>query len=87
MSEEIKGDPEKGKKIFIQKCQQCHNVAPLKNGVGPSLHQMYGRKTGQAPNYSYSAANKDRGNVAFQSKKEFFLLSFVNTWHRLIRQL
>ena len=55
------GDPEAGAKVF-NKCRACHQVGPTaKNGVGPSLNGLAGRKSGAAEGYNYSDANKNSG--------------------------
>jgi cytochrome c len=57
------GDPEAGAKVF-NKCRACHQVGPTaKNGVGPELNGLAGRKTGAAEGYNYSDANKNSGLV------------------------
>lgn len=53
------GDPEAGKKVFA-KCKACHQLAAGKNGVGPSLHGVFGRKAGSVDGFKYSDAMKSK---------------------------
>jgi len=51
------GDVATGKLVF-RKCQACHSLEPGKNGLGPSLSGIVGKKSGSVANYSYSPAMK-----------------------------
>lgn len=54
-------DAAAGEKVFAV-CKACHQIGETaKNGVGPELNGVIGRKSGSAPGYNYSAANKNSG--------------------------
>jgi cytochrome c len=54
-------DAAAGEKIFGV-CKTCHQIGDTaKNGVGPNLNGIMGRKAGSVPGYTYSVANKDSG--------------------------
>jgi cytochrome c len=54
-------DADAGEKIFA-KCKACHQIGPTaKNGVGPILNGVVGRKAGIIEGYNYSEANKSSG--------------------------
>jgi len=59
-SAQAAGDPKKGELVFNQ-CKACHSLEAGKNGVGPTLHGLFGRKAGSIPDYDYSAAMKNSG--------------------------
>src|SRR5260221_677655 len=49
-------------KTSFNKCLACHAIGEgAKNKVGPELNGLDGRKAGNAPDYSYSDANKNSG--------------------------
>jgi cytochrome c2 len=50
-------DADAGKRVF-NKCAVCHSPVAGKNGVGPSLFGVVGRKSGTEPGYNYSDAMK-----------------------------
>ena len=54
-------DAAASKKVFGV-CKLCHQIGEnAKNGVGPNLNGIIGRKSGSVAGYSYSAANKESG--------------------------
>lgn len=54
-------DAAAGEKVFA-KCKICHQVGEgAKNGVGPVLNGVFGRKAGSEEGYNYSTANKSSG--------------------------
>lgn len=42
-------------------CISCHSVKPGQNGVGPSLHDITGRKAASVAGYAYSEPLKNAG--------------------------
>jgi cytochrome c len=56
-------DVDAGKTVF-NACKICHTTqAGAKNGVGPNLHGLFGRKAGTYDDFQYSAAMKNSGIV------------------------
>ena len=52
-----------GRRLFAR-CTNCHEVgAGARNGFGPQLNGVVGRKAGSAPAYAYSPALKKAGFV------------------------
>src|SRR3974390_556432 len=51
------GDAQRGAQIFAQ-CKICHSLEAGKNMLGPSLHGLFGRKSGSVPGFAYSSAMK-----------------------------
>lgn len=54
-------DVQKGQKVFAQ-CTACH-ATDARNGVGPGLQGILGRKAGTAPGFHYSHAMKKFGKT------------------------
>jgi cytochrome c len=56
------GDSKKGANLFKTRCAQCHTLKEGEgNKIGPNLHGLFGRKTGQVEGFSYTDANKQKG--------------------------
>lgn len=47
-----------GQALYKVQCAACHAITPGKNGIGPSLAGVSGRKAGSAPGFAYSPAMK-----------------------------
>ena len=50
-------DIAKGQKNF-KRCKACHSLTEGKNGLGPSLYKVYGRKAGAIAKFKYSKGIK-----------------------------
>jgi cytochrome c len=51
-------DAAAGQRVFAQ-CRACHQIGETaRNGVGPELNGLFGRRAGTAPGYNYSDAYK-----------------------------
>jgi len=59
----VAGDPVQGKAVFKTTCAVCHSDVAGKNGIGPSLFGVVGRKAGSEPGFKYSPAMTKAGIV------------------------
>jgi len=66
------GSAAHGKTVF-QRCATCHSLAAGENGVGPSLHALFGRKAGTAPDFDFSKAMRNSGIVWNEAALKKFL--------------
>lgn len=53
-------DVKAGERVFAL-CRSCHVLDEGVNRVGPSLHNIVGRKSGTVAGFAYSDANKNSG--------------------------
>jgi cytochrome c len=54
------GDGTRGEKKF-EECATCHSLMQGQNGVGPSLHALFGRKAASVEGFRYSPAMSRSG--------------------------
>lgn len=69
-----------GRQLFAR-CTNCHEVgAGARNGFGPQLNGIVGRKAGSAPAYAYSPALKQAGFVWNEQK----LVAFIRDSEKVV---
>jgi alcohol dehydrogenase (cytochrome c) len=69
------GDAVAGKTVFANQCSSCHTAEVGKNGFGPSLAAVLGRKAGGLAGFTYSPAMAQAGLVWDEKNLDEFLAS------------
>ena len=69
------GDAAAGKTVFANQCSSCHTTEVGKNGFGPSLAAVLGRKAGGLAGFTYSPAMAQAGLVWDEKNLDEFLAS------------
>ncbi|HBO3198039.1 TPA: c-type cytochrome [Pseudomonas aeruginosa] len=64
-------DPAAGQKLFETRCTTCHSLAEHK--VGPKLGDVFGRKAGSAPGFTYTPTLEQAGFTWNTEKLDAFL--------------
>jgi cytochrome c len=60
-AQDAAGDPAAGQRVFNQ-CRACHVIENNgRNGVGPNLHTVFGRRAASIENFRYSANMRTLG--------------------------
>jgi cytochrome c len=54
----LAADPAAGQKIFRTQCGICHAVEAGRNGIGPTLFGVVGRRSGSVAGFNYTADHK-----------------------------
>ena len=62
-------------KLLFSKCSACHALTPGRNGRGPTLYHLFGRKAGAVPGYDYSVAMKSASIVWRENTLAQFILN------------
>ncbi|MEM9029096.1 MAG: c-type cytochrome [Pseudomonadota bacterium] len=72
------GDAKKGERAF-KRCAACHKVGPkARNGVGPMLNDLIGRKAGTVEKYKYSKLNLAAGEAGLEWTEENLMAYLVD---------
>jgi alcohol dehydrogenase (cytochrome c) len=69
------GDVAAGKTVFDTQCSNCHTTVAGKNGFGPSLDGVVGRRAGGLGGYTYSSAMANSGLTWDATTLDQFLAS------------
>jgi alcohol dehydrogenase (cytochrome c) len=69
------GDAAAGKTVFANQCASCHTTEVGKNGFGPSLAAVIGRKAGSLAGFTYSPAMAQAGLTWDEKTLDEFLTS------------
>lgn len=69
------GDAAAGKTVFGNQCSSCHTTVVGKNGFGPSLAAVVGRKAGGLAGFNYSPAMAQSGLTWDEKTLDSFLTS------------
>src|SRR6266404_3575340 len=69
------GDAGAGKTVFANQCASCHTIEAGKNGFGPSLAAVLGRKAGGLAGFTYSPAMAQAGLIWDEKNLDEFLTS------------
>src|ERR1700741_3608002 len=77
-SAHAEGDAAAGKTVFANQCASCHTAEVGKNGFGPSLARVVGRKAGGLSGFSYSPAMAQAGLTWDEKTLDTFLTSSTN---------
>jgi cytochrome c len=64
---------EGAEQAFNNACRICHTTKEGDNRLGPSLHNLLGRKAGSLPGYNFSSAMKEAGFVWDEDKLDKFM--------------
>jgi cytochrome c len=57
----LAADPTAGQQVFQTQCGVCHAVTEGKNGIGPTLFGVVGRRAGGVQDFQYTADHEKLG--------------------------
>lgn len=79
MKDQVAGNAEKGRLLFVQFCSTCHSVEPseAQHGDGPHLRGLYGRTVGSVAGFNFSHAMRNMGKVDGRAWSKPLLIDFL----------